>query len=140
MAGNEGIRESWSQPVTFREWQRVLSESGLLDGAKRRHEREIVRFLSHCRSLRTPASIILAQSYIDDLEKQGDTNAARVSLRWFFREAPAEGRGVQGRDGIVPGIALERLARNRSKTEYSGVQSRPCPHGWTRAIPIGNVS
>lgn len=98
MEGNEGIRDSWRQPVSFREWRRVLFESGLKDATKRVHEREIFRFLSHCRSMRSPSSILLARSYIDGLEKQGDTTASRVSLRWFFREAIRRGSRKSGGD------------------------------------------
>lgn len=91
MADNGQVKESWRRPVRFRDWQNALSESRLGDGTRRLHEREIIRFLAHCRSERAPATVILAKSYIEGLEKQGDTSAVRVSLRWFFREAAQRG-------------------------------------------------
>jgi hypothetical protein len=127
MAGNEGIRESWRKPVSFREWRCVLDESGLGDGTKRMHEREVIRFLSHCRSLRTPASIILALSYIDTLEKQGDTNASRVSLRWFFREATRREQGSIGRESNGAGNVTRTVRQGSVDTPVFRSSEPPLP-------------
>lgn len=79
-------REAWKLPLSFPDWQRVLFSGQLPLRAKRSHDLQIKRFLGHCRGLRTPATVILARSYIQDLEKQGDTQLVREALRWFFRK------------------------------------------------------
>lgn len=87
MGLNRPIKESWRKPVSFRDWAESLAKSDLTQRVKNAHLREISRFLGHCRSNRSPASVILAQSYIEGLAKQGDTGETRLALRWFFREA-----------------------------------------------------
>ncbi len=81
---------SHSQPVSFPEWSEVLWRSPLPPETKRAHAREICSFLRHCRIEHAPATIRLAQAYIERAEAQagGSVNLPRrEALRWFFRTA-----------------------------------------------------
>lgn len=87
-------QEAWKRPLTFHNWRSVLFSGPLPPQAKSSHDRQIKRFLSHCRVQKAPATVILAQSYIQDLEKQGDTGPIREALRWFFRKGTEAGRST----------------------------------------------
>ena len=91
------------QPLSFPNWTDVLAGSQLPEHVIASHRWQIIRFLRFCKEARSPATVVLAQSFI---EGTGDDHrdAARQALRWFFRT----GR-IQAADGGPPVRMIERV-------------------------------
>jgi hypothetical protein len=72
-------------PVSFSAWSQALEESGLPSALRTGFRRAILGFLKHCKSLRCPASIGVANTYLAQQAGQEYPGAkTRDGLRWFF--------------------------------------------------------
>jgi hypothetical protein len=83
-------------PITFPNWKEVLAQATLSPQIKAAYLLEILAFLKHCRTSRTPATTALAKQYLEWREKQ-TSGPAREALRWFYRE----GRRMARTDSLV---------------------------------------
>ncbi len=77
-----------NQPVSFPTWKQALAEASLTPAAKAAYEREIISFLKHCKTQRSPATVLLAKLYVEQQERLS-SGPVREALRWFFRAARA---------------------------------------------------
>lgn len=89
-----------NQPVSFPEWKKTLANAEFSDSERGAYEREIITFLKHCKTLRAPATVILAKQYVEHRERTR-TGPVRLALRWFFQAA-------KGRDGRPPAACAAR--------------------------------
>lgn len=78
--------------VSFPHWREALERVVTLE-ERETYVRGILGFLHHCKSVRAPATIMLAKLYIEAREKQENCRleSLRVALRWFFRTAQSKG-------------------------------------------------
>lgn len=75
-----------NRPVSFPHWKEALARTRLSDGQKTAYTREIITFLKYCRSVRSPATVLLAKRYVEENERIR-TGPVRLALRWFFQAA-----------------------------------------------------
>lgn len=106
--GNELARESTA--FSFPQWKEAMAASALAPDDQAHYQREIVRFLRHCKEAHAPASLELAQRYL--AADAGRAILAREPLRWFFRRGrlPSTPRhGESRRPTSPPPLAKQDL-------------------------------
>lgn len=92
-----------NQSVSFPDWKDALAHAGLGAAREGAFLREIISFLKHCKTQRSPATIPLAKAYVEQHEKT-TAGPVREALRWFFRAAKSGSR-----DGRIGAPAATRL-------------------------------
>jgi hypothetical protein len=122
-------------PVRFPNWKEAL-ERVVTHTEREAYPRSIVGFLSHCKKVRCPATLMLAKVYIEAREKQENCrlDTLRAALRWFFSAAPAQD------ESCAPGATLTVQSRSHElKVAPGTTRSDDAFHTGT-AIRLGEIT
>lgn len=126
-----------NRPVSFPNWKSALANLSLTPEVKEAYRREILTFLTYCKSKRAAATPMLATEYLLVREKL-TSQPAREALRWFYREgarnpprvafrADSSGAGMRVRDGQSPDpeIRAERETVNTVNSPRPAARNTP---------------
>ena len=94
-------------PISFPAWKEVLSAASMPQETKDAYRRDILAFLHHCKVRHAPATIMLTKRYLEELERQGERTANRVS----------NGLSCEGKVGI-----FEHLIEQHDQLPHHGGQ------------------
>ena len=104
------VRFGPTDPISFKEWNSVLSTAPVPEAQRWAHRMAIAGFLKHCKESRCAATIMVIKAYLDGVKRTGGPLTETTdALRWFYRQAlRIRNEGVAGTppanatDGPVP--------------------------------------
>lgn len=121
------------RPVSFPQWKEALATSGLPASQIGAFTREIITFLKHCKTLRVPATVLLAKQYVENQERLR-AGPVRAALRWFFRAAKAPRPATGEQNWTSAGEDMTRPLRRPAGAVEVGPNAASQAHGGLRPM------
>lgn len=118
-------------PISFPDWKTALFEARLDSRTEAAYHREIVSFLRHCKLRRSPATVEIAKSYMEERERQ-TAAPVRGALRWWFRAARRVGDG--GRTSGQNASRVESAPAGQPSREPPSAAQDLGATSWERAL------